>query len=265
MSLETANAINTLMLFSSDIRCSTGLNPEEFAITPANLTMPDSSQTGRNILVTVCDKVVSMPISASKPLSATVSSRLKALREVIQESAKASILTIEIDADPTCNNLLGWSKLHVHEPKKFNQSIRKMVLTDHRDIWNRTCGVDQWVLKRRELQGFAIVNQKKHPHPWDTHYQFSIKILLSKQCSWQRHHVRTQVRIFREPPEAMHRGQHGHCNRIISGHSDATVDVEVASTTPTNCTVSFVCLFVCEATTPLTPPKPLRTHTSGVR
>jgi len=28
-------------------------------------------------------------------------------------------------------------------------------------------------------KGFAIVNEKKHPHPWDTHYQFSIKTLLS--------------------------------------------------------------------------------------
>ena len=43
-----------------------------------------------------------------------------------------------------------------------------------------TGGADQWVLKRRELQGFAIVNEKKRPHPWDTHHQFSIKTLLSK-------------------------------------------------------------------------------------
>jgi len=43
-----------------------------------------------------------------------------------------------------------------------------------------TGGADQWVLKRRELPGFAIVNEKKRPLPWDTHYQFSIKNLLSK-------------------------------------------------------------------------------------
>ena len=42
-----------------------------------------------------------------------------------------------------------------------------------------TGGADQWVLKRRELPGFAIVNEKKRPHPWDTHHQFSIKTLLS--------------------------------------------------------------------------------------
>jgi len=42
-----------------------------------------------------------------------------------------------------------------------------------------TGGADQWVLKRRELPGFAMVNEKKRPHPWDTHRQFSIKILLS--------------------------------------------------------------------------------------
>jgi len=41
-----------------------------------------------------------------------------------------------------------------------------------------TGGADQWVLKRRELPGFTIVNEKKRPHPWDTHYQFSIKTLL---------------------------------------------------------------------------------------
>jgi len=37
-----------------------------------------------------------------------------------------------------------------------------------------TGGADQWVLKRRELPGFkfAIVNEKKRPHPWDTHYRF---------------------------------------------------------------------------------------------
>ena len=45
-----------------------------------------------------------------------------------------------------------------------------------------TGGADQWVLKRRELPGFAIVNEKKRPHPWDTHYQFSIKTLLLKGC-----------------------------------------------------------------------------------
>jgi len=28
---------------------------------------------------------------------------------------------------------------------------------------------DQWVSKRRELSGFAIVNEKKRPHPWDNH------------------------------------------------------------------------------------------------
>jgi len=41
-----------------------------------------------------------------------------------------------------------------------------------------TSGVDQSVLKRRELSGFAIVNGRKRPHPWDTHHQFSIKTLL---------------------------------------------------------------------------------------
>ena len=42
-----------------------------------------------------------------------------------------------------------------------------------------TGGADQWVLKRRELPGFAIVNGTKRPYLWDTHYQFSIKTLLS--------------------------------------------------------------------------------------
>jgi len=44
-----------------------------------------------------------------------------------------------------------------------------------------TGGADHWVLKRRELPGFAIVNEKKRPHPWDTHHQFSIKTLLSQR------------------------------------------------------------------------------------
>jgi len=44
-----------------------------------------------------------------------------------------------------------------------------------------TGGADQCVLKQRELPGFAIVNEKKRPHPWDTHYQFSIKTLLSNK------------------------------------------------------------------------------------
>jgi len=39
-----------------------------------------------------------------------------------------------------------------------------------------TGGADQWVLKRRELPGFAIVNEKKRLHP----HQFSIKTLLLK-------------------------------------------------------------------------------------
>jgi len=39
-----------------------------------------------------------------------------------------------------------------------------------------TGGADQWALKSMELPGFAIVNEKKLPHPWDTHYQFSIKL-----------------------------------------------------------------------------------------
>jgi len=33
-----------------------------------------------------------------------------------------------------------------------------------------TGGADQWMLKRGELPGFAIVNEKKRPHPWDTHH-----------------------------------------------------------------------------------------------
>jgi len=28
--------------------------------------------------------------------------------------------------------------------------------------------------------GFAMVNEKKRPHPWETHHQFSIKTLHSK-------------------------------------------------------------------------------------
>jgi len=52
-----------------------------------------------------------------------------------------------------------------------------------------TGGADQWVLKRRELPGFAIVNEKKRPHPWDTHHQFSIKTLLSKHISRNTQHV----------------------------------------------------------------------------
>jgi len=42
-------------------------------------------------------------------------------------------------------------------------------------------GADQWGLKRREVPGFVIVNdpEKKCPHPWDTHSQFSIKTSLS--------------------------------------------------------------------------------------
>jgi len=44
-----------------------------------------------------------------------------------------------------------------------------------------TGGADQWALKRRKLPGFAIVNEKKRPHPCDTHYQFSIKTLLTKK------------------------------------------------------------------------------------
>ena len=43
-----------------------------------------------------------------------------------------------------------------------------------------TGGADQWVLKRRKFPGFAIVNQTKRPPPWDTHYHFSNKTLLSK-------------------------------------------------------------------------------------
>ena len=44
----------------------------------------------------------------------------------------------------------------------------------------KTGRADPWVLKRREFPGFAIVNVKTRPHPWDTHYQFSIETLLSK-------------------------------------------------------------------------------------
>jgi len=46
-----------------------------------------------------------------------------------------------------------------------------------------TGGADQLMLKRRDFPGFAIVNEKKRPHAWDTHYQFSLKTLLSKPTS----------------------------------------------------------------------------------
>jgi len=42
-----------------------------------------------------------------------------------------------------------------------------------------TGGSDQYVLKQRELPGVTIVNEKKRPDPWDTHYQFSINTLFS--------------------------------------------------------------------------------------
>jgi len=40
------------------------------------------------------------------------------------------------------------------------------------------------VLKWKKLPGFAkiaIVHEKKRQHTWDTHYQFSIKTLLSNE------------------------------------------------------------------------------------
>ena len=46
-----------------------------------------------------------------------------------------------------------------------------------------TSGTDRWVSKRRELPGVAIVNEKKRPHPRDTHHQFSIK-LYSQREGW---------------------------------------------------------------------------------
>jgi len=49
-----------------------------------------------------------------------------------------------------------------------------------------TSGADQWVLKRRKFPGSAIVNEISL-HPWDTHYQFSIKTLLSNVlCAGQK-------------------------------------------------------------------------------
>jgi len=49
--------------------------------------------------------------------------------------------------------------------------------------WARaeTGGADQWVLKQRKFPGFAVMDHEKRPHPWDTHYQFSIKTLLTNQ------------------------------------------------------------------------------------
>jgi len=37
------------------------------------------------------------------------------------------------------------------------------------------------VLKWKKLPGFAIMHGKKRHHPWHTHYQFSIKTLLSNE------------------------------------------------------------------------------------
>jgi len=47
--------------------------------------------------------------------------------------------------------------------------------------WARveTGGADRWVLQRRGFPGVARVYSP--PCPWDTHYQFSIKTLLSKK------------------------------------------------------------------------------------
>jgi len=47
------------------------------------------------------------------------------------------------------------------------------------------------VFKRRELPVFAIVNEKERPHPWDTHHQFSIKTLLSKEKQPNRYEIGT--------------------------------------------------------------------------
>jgi len=50
--------------------------------------------------------------------------------------------------------------------------------------WARgeTGGADRWVLQRRGFSGVARVYSP--PCPWDTHYQFSIKTLLSKKGAW---------------------------------------------------------------------------------
>jgi hypothetical protein len=52
-----------------------------------------------------------------------------------------------------------------------------------------TGGADQCLLKRRKFPGFAIMNDKKRPHPWDTHYLFSINTLLSKDWRKKRREI----------------------------------------------------------------------------
>jgi len=58
-----------------------------------------------------------------------------------------------------------------------------------------TGGAD-WVLKWRELPMFAIVNEKKRPHRWDTHHQFSIKTLLSKCKAHPVHRIEILIEIL---------------------------------------------------------------------
>jgi len=76
----------------------------------------------------------------------------------------------------TKNRLIKQSKTKLHETGDWD-----IFLGPPERARAETGGADQWVLKRRELPGFAILNRKKRPHPWDTHHQFSIKTLLSKQ------------------------------------------------------------------------------------
>jgi len=64
-----------------------------------------------------------------------------------------------------------------------------------------TGGAHHWVLKRREFPGFVILIEIT-PHPWDTHYQFSIKNSIRKphtpgtSTDWKPQPGRVKIMLF---------------------------------------------------------------------
>jgi len=150
VSLDTTGAVDALLSLS---------NPTRFVedITLSKKKSHFSCEIENN--TKICGVEVLDNISSAEKngiINVNSSNRLKALYLFIEKCLVEGLVSVEKKIDPSLECILGWSSLHVSNPRILNDRIKKMVDDDHGGIWKKANGKMNQTLKNPTLGVYEL-------------------------------------------------------------------------------------------------------------
>jgi len=149
-SLDTTSAVDALLSLSSLIKF--------VPVTTVSNSRIDSRFEIDNTLTNCGINVLDNISSAEKngKINMNSSNRLKALYLFIEECLVEGLVTVEKQNDHSLECILGWSSLHVSNPRILNDRIKQMVEDDHGGIWKKANGKINQTLKNPTLGVYEL-------------------------------------------------------------------------------------------------------------